>query len=467
MSFLLAVRKGEDVMSTMKGNLRRTILTGVVGTVLAVGMVGTARAEFGSDRAAAILIYPKVVVDTSGTFGQPTNTEIQLTNTSNSVTAVRCFLVNATSHCSNDPTKACTVESEAPGSNNRQCDSTARCVPQWTESDFQMTLTKRQPVSWNALDGLDAFPLDPTRNPLGKSGQGGQSNIGSFVRPVPEDPFFGALTCVEVDPATFLPISGFNPANNGGGDLKGEATIVSEDKDMDFVDARKYNAVGLQSSVADGGSGPNSDNSLVVGGPNPEYTGCPNVLILDNMFDGAEVKTHTVGGSSTSSATVTTDLTVVPCSQDFSLGAPSTALLQMLVFNEFEQRFSTSTRVTCFREVPLSDIDTPPGSAGDSASIFNVAVEGTLSGQTRIRSVENTTTANGVVGIAESFWKDKSGSIIRFHPSSTAANLHFTGTHTNPDIISLPGDIAGVCVGGNNDGQPCATSDQCGGGTCM
>ncbi len=453
-------------MSTMKGNLRRTILSGVVGALCALGVVGTAGADVASDKAAAILIYPKIVVDTSGVLtngagtstttactappcaGARVNTEIQMTNTSNSVIAARCFLVNANSHCRNghstnvnNPQAVCTAESEAPGSTNRQCDPFVQCVPQWSETDFKMTLTKRQPVSWTVLDGLASFPLDPTTDQSHSSGNGGQSNAGSFVPPVKEDPFFGSITCVEVDPGTFTPVSGFNPSNNAAGDLKGETTIVSVDDDSDVVDARKYNAVGLQSTIASGGSGPNADDTLIIGGPNAEYTGCPNVLIMDHLFDGAEVQTHTVNGKPTTSAFVSTDLTIVPCGQDFNLQVPNTTLLQLLVFNEFEQRFSTSTRVNCFKEIRLSDIDTAAGPTGDAQSIFNVGVEGTLAGQTRLRSVENSTTANGAVGIIESFWTYSTGIIHRDSPSSAAANLHFTGTHINPDVIVIPQDV--------------------------
>ena len=60
-------------------------------------------------------------------------------------------------------------------------------------------------------------------------------------------------------------------------------------------------------------------------------------------------------------ATVRTHLTLVPCSEDFNLQAPITTAVQYLVFNEFEQRFSTSRSVRCFSEIVLSDIDTRPG----------------------------------------------------------------------------------------------------------
>ena len=71
-------------MSTKTGNMRWAILSGVVGTVIALWAVGSARADVASDEPGAILIYPKIFVDTHGVFGPPTDTEIQVTNTSNS-----------------------------------------------------------------------------------------------------------------------------------------------------------------------------------------------------------------------------------------------------------------------------------------------------------------------------------------------------------------------------------------------
>ena len=426
MSHLLAVRKGEDVMSTKTGNMRWAILSGVVGTVIALWAVGSARADVASDKPGAILVYPKIVVDTGGVFGPPTDTEIQITNTSNSVIGARCFLVNATSYCSNspDPTEpiACTPATEAdPNLANHRCPSGGLCLQQWTENDFKMILTKRQPVSWKASEGRDTFPCDEQ----GVACFGGQTNGGAFALGTQTDPFFGELKCVEVDSNTFQPSIGFNPANNSGGDLKGEATIVSSVPPR--VDARKYNAIALQSTRTN-----DNNDTLLIGGPNAEYDGCPNVLILNHLFDDAEIDTHE---DSSPTSTVRTDLTVVPCGEDFNTQTANTATLQFLVFNEFEQRFSTSTNVTCFREVPLSDIDTRPGPFGDRQSIFNVNVSGTLSGQTRIRSVQGASTDNRVLAIAEEFMDCGSG------PSdicSAAANVHFSGSQSpKGDIISL------------------------------
>jgi hypothetical protein len=436
MSHLLAVRKGEDVMSTKTGNMRRAILSGVVGAAIVGWFAASARADVASDQPGAILIYPKIVVDTSGIFGPPTDTEIQLTNTSDSIISTRCFLVNATSYCSNSPTTPCTAETEAsPNPSDHHCPPGGVCLPRWDKTDFNLTLTKRQPVSWKASDGRSPFPCDEQ----GSSCFGGQTNAGSVALGTQTDPFFGELKCVEVDKNGFAPTAGSNPANHEAGDLKGEATIVSVTRgEVDHVDARKYNAVAVQAcnpSVTPGCVAPGTTgDTLVLGGPSPEYNSCPNILILNHLFDGADVSTHQ---GNIPSSHVTTDLTLVPCSEDFA--TPNVSMnaitLQFLVFNEFEQRFSTSTNFTCFTEVKLSDIDTRPGPFGDSSSIFNVAVSGTLSGQTRIRSVEGATTANGVLGVSEEFWDCGSG------PNgicTAAANLHFTGNRTDkPDQVLL------------------------------
>jgi hypothetical protein len=114
------------------------------------------------------------------------------------------------------------------------------------------------------------------------------------------------------------------------------------------------------------------------------------------------------------------------------VGAPGTTA-QFVVFNEFEQRFSASLSVTCFREIKLSDIDTLPGN--EASSIFSAAVQGTLTGQTRIRPVigSELDVGHGLLGVAEEFTGP------RFPRSSAASNLHFTGTTPDiSDVVVLP-----------------------------
>jgi hypothetical protein len=468
-SHLMAVRKGEDVMSTMTGHLRRTILIGVLGTLAVAGAVRLARADVASDKPGAILVFPKIVIDTSGVLGPPTDTEIQITNTSNSVISARCYLIDATSHCSNAKvcsnarTEQCTMDSDCSSGScfpaactlakvadgavvgKGGCPAGGTCVgpcnPRLVETDFRMTLTKRQPVTWKASEGLSSFPCDPLTNPENNGCPNGLSNIGSDGSPssaaaAQEDPFVGEIKCVEVDPSTFQPSTGLNPINNFTGDLKGEATIVSADGTK--VDARKYNAIGIQSL---GPNSNNNDDTLLVGGPAPEYNGCPKALIVDSLFDNAPVTTHDgdVSGS------VVTDLTFVPCTEDLATQSPSAATLQFTVYNEFEQRFSTSIGFSCFKEVQLSDIDSRPGNVknNNSASIFNYAVEGTLSGQIKVRPVAGALTDNRVLAISEEFWECSGGPDGQ---CTAATNVHLVQGAGNGDQVCLEGATTPPCM---------------------
>jgi hypothetical protein len=305
-----------------------------------------------------------------------------LSNTSDELVSMRCFYVNANSHCVSGPNlgDVCFTNEDCGGI----------CLEGWQEIDFQMTLTARQPIVWTISEGLPVgtFPLDGSR-----VGPGGQFNIDSAIPGVPEVPFYGELKCIQV---------GEDEAPIDRNDLKGEVTIVQAQAPNGgpTLDARGYNAVGIQ--AIEGAN--DGDNTLVLG---QEYNGCPNILILNHFFDDAI--------EPISDSFVRTDLTLVPCSQNFVLqdAALFNTTVQFLVFNEFEQRFSTSTSVRCFREIGLSDIDTrprcrdcgdadDPEATGDLRSIFNVNVQGTLTGQTRIRGVDAGSEAygNGLLAVA-------------------------------------------------------------------
>ncbi len=418
-------------MSTMKGILRRAVLVGIAGAAGAASLVGVARADVASDKPGAILIFPKIIVDSAGVLngGVAVDTELQLVNASNSLIGARCYIVNTTSHCSSDEQIACRTDLEGNPA-TRVCPIGDTCNVGWVMNDFDLILTKRQPISWRASQGLPALPCDGITRVC--SGSNNLPGAGpSAIPPASSDPFYGEIKCIEADPTTLNPSRGQNPANGGEGDLFGNATIVRTGSGG-TVDAAKYNAITL-GAVGDA----SPDNILSIGpGVSGEYSGCPNFLLMDHLFDGAVVESHKVGGQPQVSTSVNTDLTVIPCSQDFNdpsnLGG---ATLQFLVYNEFEQRFSTSTQFACWREVQLSDIDTRPGPTGNPQSIFSAAVQGTIAGQTRIRPVAGATRANGILAIAEEFW----GSTGPGGISTTAANIHFVGVNeTKGDQIVIP-----------------------------
>jgi hypothetical protein len=219
-----------------------------------------------------------------------------------------------------------------------------------------------------------------------------QFNEGS-IPPAPENPFVGELRCIQIDPASDQPID--------RNDLKGEATIVTTESENSRVDVRKYNGIGIRAIA---GAQDGDPNTLNIGGPDAEYYGCPNIYTLDHFFEGARVVTH----ARTVTGTVKSDLTLVPCAADFlnQILNPATATIQFLIYNEFEQRFSTSTKLTCYRTMHLADIDTRPGPEGDPYSIFSVGTQGTLTGQSRLRAVTGSGDydARSVLALLEEDW---------------------------------------------------------------
>jgi hypothetical protein len=370
-------------MNLIGGRLgRRWRSFGVLLMCAAVVIAGPAAAEIASDKAAALLVFPAIQV--SSVDG--VDTLVQLSNTSDQAVDVHCFYVNANSHCSNSGV-VCASSAECSG---------GLCLSGWNEIDFRLRITARQPIAWQASRGLRGgdFPLDGLR----RRGPGGQNNAGSRVPAVSEDPFVGELTCVAVDDQG-------RPSERNV--LIGEATLEQVCPVPQLLDVTKENAIGIPAIPNTN----NGDNVLQLG---TEYMACPQTLMVNHFFDGA---IDPVSGQIILSA-----IALVPCSQDFLTQAPSHITAQFLVFNEFEQRFSTSTPVCCYGVLPLSNIDTTQM----SSSIFSVGVQGTLTGQTRIRGVGSP--GHGLIGTFFDLHGER----------SSAVNLYFQGVSDAPDIVKLP-----------------------------
>src|SRR5215831_11079853 len=98
---LIAERR--RAMRTVKWNSFLSGVCAVLGGLLV--WAGVARAEVTSTNPAAIVVFPKIIVDTGGSAR--TDTIVQLTNTAPTPINVRCFYVNANGHCANDGTTIC------------------------------------------------------------------------------------------------------------------------------------------------------------------------------------------------------------------------------------------------------------------------------------------------------------------------------------------------------------------------
>ncbi len=394
----------------------RSLLKGCAAVAAVCSVVGAAAAQVASvasDRAGAILVFPKVVVDTANSAGRGRlDTVIRISNTSNEPVRMQCFWMNANGHCFNAPGIICdpTLSPRDP-----RCPANSFCVPGWQETDFIVQLTARQPVAWLASTG--AVPCADSNDPaipcfaLGTRDQrpSPNNNLESRVPAVLEDPFVGELKCIAVDQNDL-------PAEKNA--LKGEALIVGSDRNAsNNFDVRGYNAVAIPALVGRN----NFDNVLVLGGAGAEYAGCPNVLVLDHFFDFAQ--------DPVTSQSIETVLTLVPCTEDLLGQRPVSMPIQFLVFNEFEQRFSTSFRdFSCFREFRLSQIDTR---SNPTYSIFYAGVAGTLTGQTRIRGVAGNDRTRGqtLLGVAEEF---------RAGGGSASFQLHVQGSRPQSDFVYLP-----------------------------
>jgi hypothetical protein len=363
----------------------------LIATGLSLGVASVASADILSDEATALLLYPRVV---NGPIfdGRDAESIIQITNTSTNPQLVHCFYVDASSRCSISERSCDALE-------NSCAPEEGFCIPGWVETDFDIMLTPRQPLAWRVSNGLQGDDLPLTGAIVGP---GNSTNVGTSIPPVGL-PFLGELKCIAVD-GSRLPVP-----NNV---LIGNATTVVQDDDpsafqLGLFTIDKSNAIGIKAIDGDA----NGDKILVLGGGENEYNGCPQVLIVDHLFDFAFLE---------NTGEFRSRLTLVPCTEDLNLNVPGSTTAQYLVFNEFEQRFSTSAPVDCYFERYLSQIDT----RDPTRSIFSVFVSGTIAGQTRIRGVQH-----GLLGLLTAYTEPG---------SSAAMNIHFQGDRPDADTWTIP-----------------------------
>jgi hypothetical protein len=361
----------------MRGSGHRKSLVILFG-VLLCGGAGRAEAAATSDQGASILFFAKVVAD------GVRDTVIEITNTSNLLVTAHCIYVRGLGACS-ATAAPCRTDADCPAFPQPQI-----CLDRWQTVDFNIMLTAQQPTVWpvgagRALNPADALTgFDP-----------------GFVPPA-SAPFQGELKCIQTD-ASGAPIS----ANA----LIGRATI----KNTQALDLASYNAVGLRGLQSNDG-----DAVLCLGGatspicPNgAEYEGCPDRLTLEHEAYGAPDQLAGPGSA------VRTDITLVPCSEDFETQTPATATIAFSAVNEFEQVLSTSTTITCWDDLSLASI----GAALTAPAL------GTDFAQTRMVASPN---GAGVIAVAQEFHDATSLT------ASAAFNLHTAGTRAGGDVITLP-----------------------------
>jgi hypothetical protein len=348
--------KGE----AMPKRIGRTVLLCLLATMAA----GATRAQVSTEEPASVLVFPKIIADGNR------DTFVQISNSANSMVHANCFYVNGQLPFPHLP----------PSPFNE---------PLWQVTDFQISLTAQQPTNWLVAAGRDTNPFEPP------CARGSTDCYGTGFDPgtVPSLPggFAGELVCIEVDAAGF-PISGNH--------LTGEVTL----EDLATGDVSKYSAIGLEGFDTN-----NGDGDLMLG---EEYAACPARWFIDHTVDGSEVPAVGAGSS------FHTDLTIVPCTQDFLNEVPGNAILNLFVTNEFETTLSTSISVECWADLTLGDINI----------IFQTGILGTPTAQTRV-------SMGAVALVAEEF---RSTGGVTPLVASSAGNAYAEGVNANPSVIRIP-----------------------------
>jgi hypothetical protein len=332
------------------------------------------------------------------------------------------------------------IPGQPAGPNNAR-----RCVAR----DFgPLRLTKQQPTVWRVSTGrlvdptgpigacqdliLPGVPPDPDVMKQNCPGfdPGAVPNVTSGISGTPEFVGFeGELKCVQIDDSG-------SPV--GGNALKGEAIIESL-AGGGLISS--YNALGITANAV------NSDGVLNL--DNAEYNACPDRLVLNHFAQGADDPALLALGVSPGVAPVETELTIVPCTEDFFNGVPESVNVQVLVTDELESRISAPLSFDCWTNQSL---DYNPG-----AFLF-----GNRHNSTVLKTELRSTSASGILAIAEDYRV-----INGTRTGSSAVNLDAIGLRSTPDRIVLHSATPeGTCVGGPNDTLACFGQSDCDGGTC-
>jgi hypothetical protein len=409
--------------------------------VLLAGLVTApgARGDVTSDESGTLIIFPKVVSD------GVRDTLIQLSNRTNSFVQVHCFYINASGTCSRTTDESCEIDTDCPSDEqcNRQCNAT----------DFDLALTAQQPVQWRVSTGrlttIPSAPCRPGQNCQCTVDTSGQlvcpglligQNQASFVPPVGSQ-FVGELKCYQMN-------SDGDPFP--GNALKGTATI----EDLSSAQISEYNALTVAANADVGVGGLNTDKELRLnwtGTGAGELNYCPASLVFTANAEGV---TDAFTG-----ATISTELTLVPCSELLEENLPAPVRVRFVGYNEFEESLSIEAfSFDCFLNRRLADLPVSGGGSfvnGNrdllwkiriSPRAITVCYSGTNRGNpctsdddcpgarigpggTRLGCLP----ASGVLGVAEEFYS------LRGSVGTAAFNLRHEGSRSEfGDIITLP-----------------------------
>ncbi|MBI3783692.1 MAG: hypothetical protein HY270_09835 [Deltaproteobacteria bacterium] len=341
-------------------------------------LAGTAAAQVTTQGGGAVLVFPRVIAD--GTW----DTAIEIGNGANHLVHARCYYVDAQLANPQQP----------PGPAN---------PPLWTQTDFEIWLTRLQPTHWTVSRGRLNDPSDQPCRVQDPPHDCDGAGFDPGLVPLTPSGFAGELRCIELD-ASGAPWS--------GNALEGVATLTH----LGSGEVVKYSAFGIPGLETN-----DADGNLCLGGAQrsgcplgAEYSACPlNWTVShpsdfdDSAFDGPIRSTN---------------LAVVPCASDFENQVPTSVTLQFKVTNELEQTFSASTTVTCWADLELGKVN----------AVFQRDTLGGEWAQTQIRSAAST--PHGFLVVQQT--KQETGLPHTLAASGLASP--YNGAQPGGEFITLP-----------------------------
>jgi len=325
-----------------------------LGVGLAVFTLTGARAgaqvlDISSTKPGSLVIFPKLIAD--GTR----DSIVAITNTSNLMVYAHCEYTNGAGTCEGAPAgqryfceTSADCENVLPPGASAPTDAidASPCVRNWQTGDFDIALTAQQPTFWRVSTGRTFNPnlgSDPECVPNGSSQScpglflGVNNAFGAVPLPPRTGEFRGELRCVQTDMSGGL---------NGANALKGEGVIET----LDGGGLSKYNSINVEAGMITA-----IDRRVVLDGQ--QYAACPEGIsanhLAANVNDPAAESLLTACTGDL--CPVRTELTYVPCSQNYQLELPVGFSPELARFDELEQRLSLEPRYECWANQSTSD----------------------------------------------------------------------------------------------------------------
>ena len=320
------------------------------------------------DRPASILFFPYLIADASR------DTLIQITNTSNNPQSAQCFyLLQAASDL----------------------------LPVLVQSHFQLFLRAQQPTHWILSKGREVDSSGPGCVAPSSDLDGAGCDPGAIA---PQPNTRGEMVCIMTDD-TGAPVA--------GNKLIGMVTVA----DSDGVASTQYRAIGVP-----GNPSAATGNPLLLDGQ--MYGKCPDTWVLNHLADGVDDPSAAIQTS------VLTDFIVVPCRNDFAGVARPNLVVQLLIFNELDQRFSSSVAL-------MTSLTWAPFNLSQRGLQLTKQVLGTRSLRTQMRALAQLGGSTGVAVVAEEVHTAGTGPqpVVTY----ATADVHHTAvSNGSGDTIVLP-----------------------------